>query len=469
MAEVTTPTRVKLDYSPREWQRQCHLARKRFSVFALHRRAGKTELAIMELVEAALTCTRPLGLFLYMAPFLNQAEGIVWRRLKEKLGPLVSVPGAADVNEGDLMVTFKHNGATIQLFGANHPEKIRGMRLDGIVVDEVAQIDPVVWDEIVQPALSDRLGWAIFIGTPHGVNLFSQLFYKAQVDPEWHAAKFTVYETGALDEREVERLRQPDNMTETAFAREYLCDFTASGDDQLISLADAEAAARRQYVDRDVEGAPRIIGVDPARFGDDRSAIVKRWGLQMLPSQTLRGVDNMELAARVAAEINDWKPDAVFVDSGAGAGVIDRLRQLGYVVIEVPFGGKATDIAEYVNRRTEMWFGMRDWLMAGGAIPNEAPLKQELATPLYWFDPAGRKVLEPKEDIKKRLKGDSSSPDIADALALTFAMPVMAAGARGTQTRNEADYQRRVANYDPLAHGKPQKGGKGYDPFAARR
>lgn len=131
----------------------------------------------------------------------------------------------------------------------------------------------------------------------------------------------------------------------------------------------------------------------------------------------------MELAARVANHIEQHQPDAVFIDAGAGAGVIDRLRQLDYDVIEVPFGGKATRPELSINRRTEMWWELKEWIEQGGAIPPDQALKQELATPTYWFDSAGRRVLESKDQIKKRLQG-AGSPDLADALALTFAFPV---------------------------------------------
>ncbi len=411
---------IRLEYTPRDWQKECHRQRRRFTVLALHRRAGKTELAIMELIDKAMKFQLELGMFVYIAPFLKQAKAIAWQRLKQKLGPLM-IAGAVEVNEGDLSVTFRHNGATIRLFGGDNPDAMRGLRIDGAVIDEVAQIKPEVWMDIIQPALSDRKGWAMFIGTPAGINLFSELFYKAAALPEWHAARYTVYDTHALDADEVARLKR--DMAETSFAREYLCDFTAAGDDQLISLADAEDAARRVYTDKDVADAPKILGVDPARFGDDRSVIFPRQGLQAFDPLVYRGIDNMELAARVAAKIESWEPDAVFIDSGAGAGVIDRLRQLDYDVIEVPFGGKATMANLYLNRRAEMWFEMADWLRLGGAIPNDVALKQELATPTYWFDSAGRKVLEPKDEIKKRLQG-GGSPDMADAMALTFAYPV---------------------------------------------
>ena len=417
---MTLPTRINLGYEPRPWQQRCHDERTRFTVLAVHRRAGKTRLALMELIDHALRATVDLPLYVYVAPFLKQASAIAWGELKRILEPL-RVAGALDVRELDLQVTFKHNGAKIRLFGADNPDALRGLRLDGAVIDEPAGVKPDAWFEVIRPALSDRQGWTLFIGTPHGVDLFSELFYKAPTLKDWSALRFTVEETNALPEEEVEEMR--GSMGPMAFAREFLCDFTASGDDQLISLADVETAAKRVYVEGDIGRAPRVLGVDPARFGDDRSVIVKRQGLQMFDAIVMQEVDNMQLAARVAGEIDVWKPDAVFIDSGAGAGVIDRLRQLRYSVVEVPFGGKASKPLDFKDRRTEMWWTMREWLIAGGAIPDDVALKTELAAPIYWYDPQGRKVLEPKADIKKRLPG-AGSPDIADALALTFAAPV---------------------------------------------
>lgn len=412
--------KLDLNYKPRAWQRECHCRMRRFTVLALHRRAGKTELALMELINAAIKFKGDLGLFFYIAPFLKQAKAIAWARLKQKLQSLL-VGNGVEFNEVDLSVVFKHNGATIRLFGGDNPDAMRGVRLDGCVIDEVAQIKPEVWNDIIQPALSDRKGWAVFIGTPSGINLFSEIYYAAQNLPDWRASLYTVYDTDSLDADEVARLKR--DMPETAFMREYMCDFSAAGDDQLISLSDADEASKRKYKPAEFDDLPRILGVDPARFGDDRSVIVKRQGLQMFDPIVLRGLDNMTLAGRVAAVIDEWDPDAVFVDAGAGSGVIDRLRQLDYDVIEVPFGGKAINESLFVNRRTEMWWQMREWLALGGAIPRDASLRQELSTPIYWYDAAGRKVLEPKDEIKKRLNG-GASPDIADALALTFAHPV---------------------------------------------
>src|SRR5881394_1702265 len=105
---MTAGTTIHLDYTPRDWQRQCHKAKKRFTVLALHRRAGKTELAIMELIDKAIRCQKDLGLFFYVAPFLKQAKAIAWARLKQKLEPLRAAE-AIGISEADLSVTFKHN------------------------------------------------------------------------------------------------------------------------------------------------------------------------------------------------------------------------------------------------------------------------------------------------------------------------------------------------------------------------
>lgn len=408
---------VTLGYFPRAWQRKVHRQRKRFNVFALHRRAGKTELALMELIDKAMRFELDEGMFFYVAPYLKQAKAIAWRRLKARVAPLVPFD-AVEINESETWVRFKANGAMVRIYGADNPDAMRGVRLDGVVIDEVAQIKPEVWDDIIRPTLADRKGWAIFIGTPAGINLFSELFFGATGKDDWHSAIFTCYDTDALPADEIEMMRQ--EMSATAFAREMLCDFSAAGDDQLISIADAEMSAQRVYRPGEMDYAARVIGVDPARFGDDRSVIIRRQGLVAFDPEVMHGVDNMHLAARVAHHIQEWEPDAVFVDAGNGAGVIDRLRQLGHDVIEVNFGGRASK-ASYVNKRTEIWFEMRDWIDQGGAIPNNASLKQDLASPTYGFNSANQKVLESKDDIKKRIK---RSPDIADALATTFAAHV---------------------------------------------
>ena len=441
---MASQVEVRFGHPMRAWQRECARLSNvaRFVVMALHRRAGKTELALKKLLDSAVKNRLDLPNYFYVAPQLKQARAIAWARLKQMVEPL-RVHGAVEVSEVDSLVRFTHNGAVVRIYGADNPDSMRGVRLDGCVVDEVAQIKPEVWEEILRPALSDRAGWAWFIGTPKGVNLFSELFFAAEGREGWARALYTVDDTDALAPSEVASIRS--EMSENAYAREYLCDFSAAGDDQLISLTDVELAARRELTEADIEGMPRVMGVDPARFGDDRSVIVSRQGRKVFAPQVYRGIDNMDLAARVAARMQEWKPDAVFIDSGAGAGVIDRLRQLGHDVVEVNFGGKPVTDARFANRRAEMWMTLADQVRAGLAIPNDVGLKVELATPTYSYDKQQRVIIESKDDIRKRLPG-AGSPDIADALALTFAYPVTARK-HGLLARAEA----RGFDYDPYA------------------
>jgi hypothetical protein len=407
-------------YRPRPWQQACHKKLKRFSVLVLHRRAGKTRMAIAQLMHKALHAKHEKGqdvpFFAYVAPFLKQAKLLAWEFLKRSAK---EIPGCV-VNEVELTATMPHNQAVIRLFGADNPDAIRGNGFDGVVVDELKDIKPEVWYEILLPALADRGGWALFLGTPKGINLLSELYNygKAHTD-DWFTAVYTVYETDAIAAEEIATLRRM--MSDNEFRREFLCDFSASGEDQLISIADIEDAVSKHYRIDQYSFAPKVLGVDVARFGDDRSVIAARQGLVCHQIVSLSGVDNMTLAGRLDAAINKWHPDAVFIDAGGGAGVVDRLRQLGHDVIEVHFGGKPTDDA-FLNRRSEMWWAIREWIDAGGTMPNETELKQDLASPTYEYTPQGKRKLESKEDIKKRLL---RSPDAGDALALTFAHSVV--------------------------------------------
>lgn len=179
-----------------------------------------------------------------------------------------------------------------------------------------------------------------------------------------------------------------------------------------------------------------VIGVDVARFGDDESVIYFRKGRdgRTHPPLRLRNLDTMQLASRVAEKYRHFQADAVFVDGGGpGGGVVDRLRQLRVPVIEVQFGAKPDGVVEsgqdspkWANKSAEMWGAMREWLK-GGAIPDDQELSDQLTNREYDYKFVGgadRIALESKEDMKSRGVG---SPDIADALALTFAYSVMPA------------------------------------------
>ena len=428
---------VDLVYNPHKYQAEIHEKLKRFSVLVCHRRFGKTFLAIATLIDAAISTNRKNLRFGYVAPFQKQAKQVAWDYLKQFALPI----HGTIANESETSITFL-NGAKIRLYGSDNGTAMRGLYFDGVVCDEIADFRPETWPEIIRPALTDshHKGWCLFIGTPKGLNQFYDLYQYAQKDPEWYAGMYRVDETDILDDEEIKMAR--NTMDENQYRREFLCDFSASMDNALITIDKVTDAAAKKMTDNDVVGSARILGVDVARYGSDRSVIQKRQGLVAYEPKIFNDIDNMTLAGMVAQEVNDWQPDAVFIDSGRGEGVIDRLRQLGYFVTEVNFGGKPLS-PTYNNKRTEMWDNIRIWLDDGGALPNHTDLKTDLCVPLYKFDSGNRLQLESKDDIKKR---GGRSPDLGDALALTFSYPVAAKKLGHFGFKEEAV----LADYDPF-------------------
>jgi len=194
-----------------------------------------------------------------------------------------------------------------------------------------------------------------------------------------------------------------------------------------------------QFIGRDVvddamyrdlpetRGEVVIVGVDPARFGDDESVILTRVGrdARTWPAIRLRQVDTQQLAARVAEHVNNIRSLGRFAminidGGGVGGGVIDRLRAVGYDINEVQFGSRAANPKQYANKRAEMWGAMREWLK-GGSLPEDQQLATELTSVEYGFNVNDQILLERKESMKSR---GLASPDTADALAITFAVPV---------------------------------------------
>lgn len=188
----------------------------------MHRRAGKTVMLINELVRRALTRPQqpnePPAQYAYIAPFLRQAKSLAWRYLKMYTDP---IPGRV-YSETDLKVILP-NGAEIRLFGADNAEALRGLYLDGCVLDEYAQISPDVFAFILRPALTDRLGWCVFSGTPNGKDhLFKQLRY-AEDDPEWFSTVLPATATGVIPQKELDDALRA--VGQEAFEREYMCSF----------------------------------------------------------------------------------------------------------------------------------------------------------------------------------------------------------------------------------------------------
>ncbi len=233
---------VVIPYSPRELQLQIHdsLDKHRFGVVVCHRRFGKTVLGVNHLERGALTCNRPRPRFAYLAPTYRQAKAVAWDYLKHYARP---IPGTT-FNESELRADFP-NGGQVRLYGADNPDALRGIYLDGVVLDEFGLMQGKVWTEVIRPALADREGWAMFIGTPNGNNTFRELRDYADVKANgWYLATYKASETGIVPKAELEAARAI--MSEDAYEQEFECSFDASvrGAVYAKEMADVKAGGR---------------------------------------------------------------------------------------------------------------------------------------------------------------------------------------------------------------------------------
>lgn len=224
---------ISTGYEPRKHQQILHRQLKRFNVLVCHRRFGKTVFCLAgEILDRAFRCPLRNPQYAYFAPTYSQAEKVAWQYLKDYTR---NIPGVK-TNEAKLSITIPRPWADndrikIMLMSAEKPGTARGMYFDGVVLDEYAQFNPIIWTQDVRPALSDRLGWAIFIGTPEGRNHFKLLYDKATEEMlrgnnDWFTALYKASDTGIIAQSELEAARL--TMSPEEYAQEYECSFSGA-------------------------------------------------------------------------------------------------------------------------------------------------------------------------------------------------------------------------------------------------
>lgn len=226
-----------------------------------------------------------------------------------------------------------------------------------------------------------------------------------------------------------------------------LGEFPAASINALLGAEEVNEAMRRHLTSDVYEWSQKRLGVDVARFGDDRTVIFPRQGLAAFRPVVLRNMRTTDIAARVMKAKLSWGSELELIDDTFqwGKGVIDNLITGGVPAIGVNYAGKAID-PRYNSKRCEGWFAMSEWVKAGGALPQNDDLVAELCEPTYTYL-GGKFVMEPKEQIKERL---GRSPDLADALMCTFAMPDMP----GELTERIRGRHTTLHDGDPIIHGR---------------
>jgi phage terminase large subunit len=214
---------IQSKYRPRPWFRAFHERNTRWFMQVAHRRAGKTVAAVYDTVEKASYNTRENPRYAYIAPLLRQAKDIAWQYLKD-----AAMPYAPKINESQLYVELSAlpNSPRVTIYGADNPDSFRGIYLDGAVLDEFGNMRSTVWDEVLLPALIDRRGWCVFMGTPNGPNHFRDMWYESENKKSWGRLFLPVSVTKAIPQEDLDEMRQ--NMDPESYAQEMECSFEAS-------------------------------------------------------------------------------------------------------------------------------------------------------------------------------------------------------------------------------------------------
>ena len=282
---------VNTGYEPRPHQAYLHKHMRRFNVLVIHRRFGKTVLCLNEISDRGLQNPLHRPQYAYIAPTYAQAKKIAWEELKKFTR---MIPGVS-YHETELKCTIKrpamNDEVVIYIMGEEYYDAIRGMYLDGVVVDEGADINPEIWGKVLRPLLEDRKGWAIIVGTPKGQNHFYEWYRRAaesMKDPSspWYAALLRVSETGIFDQEQQDELRA--DMSESEYNQEFECSFAAAltGSYYGKEMEKLEATGKITSVPYD-PALPVITGWD---LGVDDTTCI--WFLQM--HRELRVIDYIE-------------------------------------------------------------------------------------------------------------------------------------------------------------------------------
>jgi len=332
---------IDLQYIPRQQFIDFHRRKQRWAVIVAHRRAGKTVACIHDLVNSALKCKLKNPRFIYLAPFYRQAKDVAWSMLKDIVRPLGS---GVVVNESELRVDL--GDKRVRLYGADNFDAMRGIYADGIILDEYGDMDPRAWPEVIRPALADRNGWAVFIGTPKGENDFHDKYISAVDDTTWYTTILRASETGIIPKAELVEMRSA--MSREQYNQEIECSFQAAiigsyyGNDMEQAKKDGRICSVPLESELDVHTA-FDLGI-----GD--STVI--WAFQLVGKE-IHIINYYEASGEglghYAGVLKSWREDLGYRfgkhffphdvevrELGSGKSRLETLRELGIAVKVVP-------------------------------------------------------------------------------------------------------------------------------------
>lgn len=356
------------------------------------------------------------------APSAHQLKDILWgeigiwsRRFKERTGfDWFEMRG----DEVECTLWGKESMAYARTARKENPEAFQGFHSPWMLFigDEASGIDDSIF-EAGRGAMSTRGARIILAGNPTKASgYFYECFAKRN---NWKKVTVSGYDSKRVDPKFIEECEADYGRDSNFFKVRVLGEFPETGEMQFISSDSVDACFRFEAEAWD--RFPVQFGLDIARHGDDSSVLCIRQGRKVHEIESYKISDLVTLSGKVAEKIKAWKPEQVAIDVvGMGWGVYDLLGKWGYsdILQTVQGGNKSAEELKYVNKRAEMWDKMRIAIKEGIELPEDEDLKYELVGPQYDYDAKMRLMLEKKSSMKAR---GLSSPDMADALALTYA------------------------------------------------
>lgn len=354
------------------------------------------------------------------APTAHQLNDVLWAELGKwhrKMPPALRDSYTFKADRVEVGNSF----AVARTARKENPEALQGFHADNLlfVIDEASGVEEIIF-EVSEGALSSPGAKVVMCANPTRV---SGYFYDShhRMKARWHTMKVSCAESSRVSQAYIDDMRMKYGEDSDVFRVRVLGDFPVSDSDSVIPLDLIEAAANR-----DVEPKRTLMpvwGLDVARFGNCRTALVKRWGNHVIETKTWRKRDTMEVAGIVLREYedapSDLRPAAICVDSiGVGAGVADRLRELELPVIAVNVGEAPSGQGRFLNLRAELWWRAREWLEDRDSKITSEELCAELSIVKQKITSNGKIKIEGKDEMMDR---GVDSPDIADAFVLTFA------------------------------------------------
>lgn len=371
-----------------------------------------------------------------------------WEILATKIEPAEWLSTAV---QRDLKIDPGYWYVGAQLWSEENPDAFAGahnVHGECYLFDEASGIPSNIWtvaEGVFTEPIIDRY-WFAFSNPRRPSGAFFECFHKNR--EKWRTRQIDSRTVDGVSLDAYQSIIDQFGADSDEARIEVYGQFPSKGQNQFIGRTDVAAAIERQVWPD--PGAPLVMGVDPARFGDDNTVIAFRKGrdARSIPWFKANGLSTVQVAEKVAEFAGKYKPSMIFVDGGGvGGGVVDQLKAWGYRVTEVQSAERASNTDKYANKRCEMWDGMREWITTG-ALPDFKGLADDMCNLEYSYTLSNQIKLERKDELKKR---GFASPDAADALALTFAQPV--ARTDEPHSRNNLSRRLRMArdvNYDIL-------------------